>query len=162
MEIDTHWNFLYLLESLYFYHRHGLVIIGSHISSRICHIDILSQHTKFIGLESHRTFSHGLQRKRIYLIDCSLNRIRVIELHRSYIRSGIGIPLVKTHIAHIWDINLPDAMSCASIQHLYFIRAIDDGINSGTIYLNVIAHITQFLDNMRIAFSIEITYIIPL
>jgi hypothetical protein len=63
---------------------------------------------------------------------------------------------VETDVTAIRDVYLPYTMAGVQVHYFNLVRAVDDGIETITIYLDVVAYIAELFDDIWITFAVDI------
>ena len=158
MQVDCHINLPLLLKGLEVDDAHRTIVVGIAITATVGNIQFTMHNSQLIRLITHRHLVHYLHRQRVHLIDCSHLSI-LAHTHRSHISTNIGKSTVKGKVPTVGDVYLRYFLASIGICHLYLIGTVDDHPQFGAIYLDVIAHITQFLNLVRIAFRVDVAMI---
>ena len=68
---------------------------------------------------------------------------------------------MEPHISAIGDVDLPEAYAGARVHHLDLVRAVDHNVKFRSVYADVVADISEFLYDVRVALGVKIAGIQP-
>ena len=81
---------------------------------------------------------------------------RGVDEDRPYIGADICLTAVKADISAVGDVDLPEPHAAAGVEHLDLMRAVDHDVQFGAVYADVVAHVSQLLDDRRVALGIYV------
>ena len=159
VQVDAHRNLLDLFHAVDFHHRHGAVVIRRAVASRVGHVKVFPEHLQLVRLVTHRRLARDGKRSRVHFIYGPQLGVRV-DGHGTHVGRDVGFPLGKADVAAVGNVHLPDALAGTYVHHLHLVRAVDDGIQLVAVYLDVVAHVAQFLDHLRVAFGVDVAHVV--
>ena len=151
-QIDGNGNAAFFLKRSHINHRQGVFVIGLHITAWVCHIYLAVHNVELVGLEAHNAPVHLFHGSSVDFRYISLLLIVGVDLNRTGITGNVGVALVKFHKSAVGNIDLPQFLRCALIEHKHLVGYVHHHIQFWAVNAQIVAHITHFLHLVRVGF----------
>ena len=155
VEVDRHIDLLQLGEGLQVDDGDGLVVVGYAVATRVGDIELISVDDELVGLVAYGALSYDLEGGGIdlrYIAEACIG----IDLDGASVGADVGEAILEGDVAAVGDGDLADVLGGAYVHDLDEVGDVDDGIEAFAVDLQVIADVTELLDDSGIALRIDI------
>ena len=156
MKVDSDIYFFLFRKSFQVDNRHGTVVIRDTVTAGIGDIEFIAHNGHLFGLITYNALIDDLKAYRIDFGHISDPGIRCY-LYGACISAHISIFIFECKVAAIGDSYFGDMLGCIDIHYLDIIGTIYNRPEFVTVDLNVVSHVAEVFDLIRVAFAVNIS-----
>ena len=155
-EVLCHGDTFGLHEGLQVNYRHRAVVVRHHVSAGVSYVQFAVSHSQLVRLVAYQTGAVNLQGGCVEPCHVTYLRMTRVQRHRTGVRGDVCILAVEGYVPAVGYIHLPDTFARSRVEYLHLVRAVDHGVQTIAVNLQIIAHIAQLLRHVGVRLGVDV------